>query len=75
MTGQVTAVPQPNYIFEVVYEGNTADKFSARQTGHDIIYAYHGSRTDNFYSILQCGLQGHMNKVETANIELCNVHN
>ena len=73
-TGQVTAVAQPNYIFEVVYEGTAEDKFCARQAGNDLIYAYHGSRTDNFHSILHCGLQGHMNKVvyfSSSSVQLC----
>ena len=65
MTGQVTSVPQPNYIFEVVYEGTADDKFQEKKLGHDLIYAFHGSRTENFHSILHCGLQGHMNKVNT----------
>ena len=65
MTGQVTSVPQPNYIFEVIYEGTTEDKFCEKKSGHDLIYAFHGSRTENFHSILHCGLQGHMNKVNT----------
>ncbi|KAK2156304.1 hypothetical protein NP493_1983g00030 [Ridgeia piscesae] len=62
MTGQVTSVPQPNYIFEVIYEGTAEDKFCEKKSGHDLIYAFHGSRTENFHSILHCGLQGHMNK-------------
>jgi poly[ADP-ribose] polymerase 16 len=30
-----------------------------RQDGRDIIFAYHGSAVDNFYSILKVGLQQH----------------
>ena len=63
LTRHVTAVPDPSYIFEVVY-GDTAErKFQMLRNGRKLMLAYHGSRVENFHSILHNGLASHMNKV------------
>lgn len=57
----------PNHIFEVVYSKQQEEQFQKRkQNKNDSFYAFHGSRLDNFYSILKFGLQQHMS---------CNVSN
>jgi len=56
-------VPEPNYIFEVEPNSVADEKFEHLRGSRDVMYAYHGSRVENFYSILHNGLASHMNKV------------
>lgn len=56
-------VPEPNYIFAVSPSATADEKFVHLQNNRDLLYAYHGSRLENFYSILHNGLASHMNKV------------
>ncbi|RUS76477.1 hypothetical protein EGW08_015761 [Elysia chlorotica] len=63
LTGQVMDAPEPTFIFEVVYDSQEERKFEARRGSRKSLFAYHGSRFDNFYSILHNGLNGHLNKV------------
>lgn len=53
---------EPNYIFEVLPNKTNQLKFKQLQQGRKIFYAYHGSRIENFHSILHNGLASHMNK-------------
>ena len=65
-TGQASySSTTPDFIFEVEYsETNTLNaKFNELSQIHDVWYAYHGSRVDNFHSILNNGLHAHLNKV------------
>ena len=49
-------------------ESNTLNaKFNELSQIHDVWYAYHGSRVDNFHSILNNGLHAHLNKVSLTN--------
>ena len=68
LTGQCVPSPNPTHIFEVVASAAAEDKFQDKRAGRDLFYAYHGSRVENFHSILNFGLQSHMNKVR--NVEL-----
>ena len=53
----------PNFCFEVV-DNPTRNQFWERKTaGRSTYYAFHGSRFENFYSILNLGLHQHLNKV------------
>ncbi|BFY98059.1 hypothetical protein BsWGS_01099 [Bradybaena similaris] len=63
LTGQVMDTAEPNYIFEIVYNGERARKFEELRGARKTFHAYHGSRIDNFYSILHNGLNAHLNKV------------
>lgn len=54
---------KPNYIFEVVPNEITYANFEEKRQGRELLYAYHGSRFENFHSILHNGLISHMNKV------------
>ncbi|GAB1603768.1 protein mono-ADP-ribosyltransferase PARP16-like [Argonauta hians] len=53
---------EPTYVFEVLPSQLSQSKFEQLQQGRQIMYAYHGSRVENFYSILHTGLASHMNK-------------
>jgi len=63
MTGQSVSVTAPDYIFAVTYDDYVNNKFDELRGDRNIMYAYHGSRLENFHSILHYGLQGHLNKV------------
>ncbi|KAL4228221.1 Protein mono-ADP-ribosyltransferase parp16 [Mactra antiquata] len=62
LTGHTVKVPEPNYIFEVTPSIAADEKFLHLQNNRDLMYAYHGSRLENFHSILHNGLASHMNK-------------
>ncbi|XP_064476720.1 protein mono-ADP-ribosyltransferase PARP16-like [Ornithodoros turicata] len=49
-------------VFEVVENPLTDRRFEASRVDKEVFFAYHGSRLDNFYSILHNGLLAHMNK-------------
>jgi len=64
-TGQASYTStEPDFIFEVEYsETNTHNaKFNELSQTRDVWFAYHGSRMDNFHSILHNGLHAHLNK-------------
>ena len=63
LTGQTVPVPAPNYTFEVQYSAAMSEKFESLKQDRDLMYAFHGSRLENFHSILHYGLQGHLSKV------------
>ncbi|XP_039629484.1 protein mono-ADP-ribosyltransferase PARP16 [Polypterus senegalus] len=57
-----TAVPPPDFLFEIVYCDQTNAAFEEMKGGRDLIYAFHGSRLENFHSIVHNGLHCHLNK-------------
>lgn len=57
------AVAAPDFLFEIAYCKQMEAKFEEARAGRDLIYAFHGSRLENFHSILHNGLQCHLNKV------------
>lgn len=57
------AVPAPDYLFEIVYCDQMNTKFAETKGERDLIYAFHGSRLENFHSILHNGLHCHLNRV------------
>ncbi|CAH4031117.1 protein mono-ADP-ribosyltransferase PARP16 [Pieris brassicae] len=56
--------PKPQFIFQVVYstKSNSEIKWKELSKNHKLFYAYHGNRLEHFYSILNFGLQQHLNK-------------
>uniref|UniRef100_A0A8C5UC85 Poly [ADP-ribose] polymerase n=1 Tax=Malurus cyaneus samueli TaxID=2593467 RepID=A0A8C5UC85_9PASS len=56
------AVPAPDYLFEIVYCDQMNTKFAETKGERDLIYAFHGSRLENFHSILHHGLHCHLNR-------------
>ena len=55
--------PTPHSIIEIVYSDERERKFMESAGDYGTFLAYHGSRVDNFYSIIHNGLLNHMNKV------------
>jgi len=66
MTGQSVSVMPPDYLFAVTYADCINKKFDELRDDRRLMYAYHGSRLENFHSILHYGLQGHLNKVRVS---------
>uniref|UniRef100_A0A663MXE1 Poly [ADP-ribose] polymerase n=1 Tax=Athene cunicularia TaxID=194338 RepID=A0A663MXE1_ATHCN len=60
MSGAV--VPAPDYLFEIIYCDQMNTKFAETKGERDLIYAFHGSRLENFHSILHNGLHCHLNR-------------
>lgn len=54
--------PVPDFLFELEYCEQMNSKFEKTRAGRDIIYAFHGSRLENFHSITHNGLHCHLNK-------------
>jgi poly[ADP-ribose] polymerase 16 len=52
----------PTQIFRVVPNKEKLSHFEQLVDKHGCIHAFHGSKLENFYSILNYGLLGHMNK-------------
>ncbi|XP_067013516.1 protein mono-ADP-ribosyltransferase PARP16 [Anabrus simplex] len=59
-----TAVQPPNFIFQITSGPRSIHetKWMQLARGRKTLYAFHGSRLENFHSILHHGLQQHMNK-------------
>lgn len=56
-------VAAPNLIFQIVSAKSAAEeKWKSSAKGHSTFYAYHGSRLENFHSIVHYGLQQNMCK-------------
>lgn len=49
-------------VFEVEHSPQADRRFEDARGDREVFFAYHGSRLDNFYSILHNGLLAHMNK-------------
>lgn len=56
-------VATPNFIFEVVYSETREASFEQVKGSRRLLHAFHGSRLENFYSILQYGLLQHLTTV------------
>lgn len=56
------AVPVPDFLFEIEYSSPANAKFYETKGERDLIYAFHGSRLENFHSIIHNGLHCHLNK-------------
>ncbi|XP_059050445.1 protein mono-ADP-ribosyltransferase PARP16 [Achroia grisella] len=61
--GDVSA-SRPQYIFQVnsSCKSTIENKWKACAKNHDTFFAFHGNRLENFYTILNFGLQQHLNK-------------
>ncbi|XP_042330919.1 protein mono-ADP-ribosyltransferase PARP16, partial [Sceloporus undulatus] len=55
-------VTAPDFLFEITYSSQMNAKFEETKAGRDLIYAFHGSRLENFHSIVHNGLQCHLNR-------------
>jgi poly[ADP-ribose] polymerase 16 len=59
-TGRSSYKIRPDFVFKVEYQDS--GKFSSQRGTFGTFYAYHGSRLENFHSILHHGLISHLNK-------------
>ncbi|KAK0080504.1 hypothetical protein PV325_013838 [Microctonus aethiopoides] len=55
---------KPNLIFQVVSPNQSTkeERWKATTQSHSTFFAYHGSRLENFHSIVHYGIQQHMSK-------------
>lgn len=58
-----TSAPVPDFLFELEYSDQVNARFEKTREGRDVFYAFHGSRLENFHSIIHNGLHCHLNKV------------
>lgn len=60
-----TVAQTPNRIFKITSKSSPASDIIWKQMSDEkkLLHAYHGSRIENFHSILHHGLQQHLNKV------------
>ncbi|XP_067090590.1 protein mono-ADP-ribosyltransferase PARP16 isoform X2 [Osmerus mordax] len=56
------SAPVPDFLFELEYCDQMKANFEKTRDGRDIFYAFHGSRLENFHSIIHNGLHCHLNK-------------
>ncbi|XP_066557352.1 protein mono-ADP-ribosyltransferase PARP16 [Amia ocellicauda] len=59
---QGASIPAPDFLFELDYCDQMNTRFEESRGGRDLIYAFHGSRLENFHSIIHHGLHCHLNK-------------
>lgn len=61
----ITPVKKPDLIFELSSNHSSPSKTKWKELvgGRNCFYAYHGSKLENFHSIINYGLQQHLNKV------------
>lgn len=59
-------VAAPNLIFQIASakQSTAEEKWKYNGQGYSTLYAYHGSRLENFHSIIHYGLQQNMCKVK-----------
>lgn len=57
------SAPVPDFLFELEYCDQMNARFEKMRADRDIFYAFHGSRLENFHSIIHNGLHCHLNKV------------
>lgn len=66
LSPNTTKIPIPTKIFKIKYSDDSGaeKKFQqlVKDNGTETKYAYHGTKFLNFYSILNFGLQQHLNK-------------
>lgn len=61
----------PDFLFELEYSDQMNARFEKTRAGRDVFYAFHGSRLENFHSIVHNGLHCHLNKVNAGNSLCC----
>lgn len=62
------SAPAPDFLFELEYSDPMNARFERTREGRDVFYAFHGSRLENFHSIIHNGLHCHLNKVSATGI-------
>lgn len=62
------SAPVPDFLFELEYCDQMNARFEKTRAGRDVFYAFHGSRLENFHSIVHNGLHCHLNKVSVVSL-------
>uniref|UniRef100_A0A6F9DP37 Poly [ADP-ribose] polymerase n=1 Tax=Phallusia mammillata TaxID=59560 RepID=A0A6F9DP37_9ASCI len=62
-TENIACDATPDFVFEIQYGEQEETRFQTLRNNLGLFYAYHGSRTENFYSIIQTGLKNNLNKI------------
>lgn len=60
------SVPVPDFLFELEHCDQINARFEKMRADRNVFYAFHGSRLENFHSIIHNGLHCHLNKVSAA---------
>lgn len=63
---QGITAPVPDFLFELEYCDQMNARFEKTRGERDVFYAFHGSRLENFHSIVHNGLHCHLNKVSAT---------
>lgn len=68
--------PKPQYVFQVIssIKSTSEAKWKELAKHHSVFYAFHGNRLENFYTILNFGLQQHLNKINKVISDMFVVH-
>jgi poly[ADP-ribose] polymerase 16 len=61
--GQIELQIAPRWIFQIDHVSRNQQTWERRKASSSSFYAFHGSRFENFHSILNLGLHQHLNKV------------
>lgn len=56
------SAPVPDFLFELEYSDQMNARFEKTRADRNVFYAFHGSRLENFHSIIHNGLHCHLNK-------------
>ncbi|XP_029010526.1 protein mono-ADP-ribosyltransferase PARP16 [Betta splendens] len=62
MENEGISAPVPDFLFELDYCDQMNARFEKTRAGRNVFYAFHGSRLENFHSIIHNGLHCHLNK-------------
>ncbi|KAF3688694.1 Mono [ADP-ribose] polymerase PARP16 [Channa argus] len=62
MENERITAPAPDFLFELEYCDQMNARFEKTRAGRNVFYAFHGSRLENFHSIIHNGLHCHLNK-------------
>ncbi|CAH0724849.1 unnamed protein product, partial [Brenthis ino] len=65
--------PKPQYVFQVISsnKSNAELKWRELSKDHKVFYAYHGNRLENFYAMINFGVQQHLNKTTLTGNGVC----
>jgi poly[ADP-ribose] polymerase 16 len=61
--GHIELQIAPRWIFQINHMSRNQQTWERRKASSSSFYAFHGSRFENFHSILNLGLHQHLNKV------------
>ena len=61
--GDESKAPSPDFIYELMYNEQEETRFNKIRGNQQVFLAYHGSKSENFHSIITNGLRNNLNKV------------